>query len=201
MKVFFFLIHTISITLVSKMSYDYFEGEPMRAHLISFILLSSQADRRFNELMFNDQVLGLLIFFMIYFVSKGKTTIGAMAFTLGLSIKAGALLVVPTLLGSIMYVAGFNALIKAIILILSVQYILAYPFMNTISGWDSYWLDSRLLGHGHGNTSVGASYHHTVYWNFLSEELYHDVEHIKKLKIAILGLNVYYFFIRQNCVP
>ena len=104
--------------------------------MIAFILLSSQADRKFNELIFNDQVLGLLLFLMIYFVSKGMTTMGAIAFSLGLSIKSGALLVVPTLLGSIMYVAGFNALIKAILMILSVQYILAYPFINTISGWD-----------------------------------------------------------------
>lgn len=49
---------------------------------------------------------------------------------------------------------------------------------------------------GHGDTNVGASYDNSVYWNFIDRELYNSNEFTDSLKVLILVLNVYHFFIK-----
>ena len=44
----FFVIHSLSISLVSKISCAYFKDEPERAQLITFMLLANENDRVFN---------------------------------------------------------------------------------------------------------------------------------------------------------
>jgi hypothetical protein len=80
-----------------------------------------------------------------------------------------------------------------------IQYALGYVFF--LRDWDSYFLDSRLLGHGHKSVNVGADYNHSVYWTFISSDLYNSHWFTDRLKLAILALNTYYFFIRQWCLP
>lgn len=42
---------------------------------------------------------------------------------------------------------------------------------------DSYILDSRLFGHGPGKPElVGAKYENSIYWTFVSREVYYSKE-------------------------
>jgi len=57
-------------------------------------------------------------------------------------VKAGALLLIPSLLGVIHYRYGLLMLLYSICIILSVQMILGYPFY--ITNWKAYWKNSLL---------------------------------------------------------
>jgi len=65
---------------------------------------------------------------------------------------------------------------------------------------DSYLLDSRLLAHGHGDRVMGADYIHSTYWTFVSEQTYYNPKFAEVLKMAIVILNAFNFFIRHNCL-
>ena len=52
-----------------------------------------------------------------------------------------------------------------------------------------------------GEISHGSNYEYTLYWSFISPEIYHSLQFINLLKILMLFVNVYYFFIRKNCFP
>ena len=46
--------------------------------------------------------------------------------------------------------------------------------------------------------SRGAEYKYSLYWFFLERETYESVKFSYFLKLGLVGLNVYYFFIRRN---
>ena len=70
----------------------------MRAQLVAFSLLANEG---LNELVANDQFLGTFIILTVYFMAKERPYASAASLSLGLSIKAGGLLLIPALLGSI----------------------------------------------------------------------------------------------------
>ena len=129
MKFFFFVIHSTSILLISNIAYKYFKGAPEKAQLITFIILANEPDRVFNQLQFNDQVLGMFIYLVIYFVQRNSPYKAIIAFTTGLSIKAGALIILPAFLGIIHYRYGLKMLFKCFLIIFYTQYALGYPFI------------------------------------------------------------------------
>ena len=53
---------------------------------------------------------------------------------------------------------------------------------------------------GHGDTNVGSKFDNSVYWNFIDRDLYQSKGFTDSLKIGILLLNVYHFFVKQNCL-
>jgi len=116
-KFCFFIIHSMSIIIISRISYRYFKGSPEKAQLITFILLANEPDRVFNQLQFNDQVLGMFIYLVIYFVQMDAPYKAIIAFTTGLSIKAGALIIMPAFLGIIHYRYGLKMLFHCILII------------------------------------------------------------------------------------
>ena len=71
--------------------------------MISFMLLGNEEIREFNAYLFNDTILTLYIVVCLYMVSKNKPVWASLFLTLGLSIKAGAMLLVPSFLGWIQY--------------------------------------------------------------------------------------------------
>ena len=94
------LLHSVTLTLVVKLAQMLF-GENTRAQLIAFLFIASNRDREFWNNMFNDEVMMTFLVLSIYLVAKGKPLLGSLAFTFAYSIKAGALLLIPALLGSI----------------------------------------------------------------------------------------------------
>ena len=64
-----------------------------------------------------------------------------------------------------------------------------------------YLTHAKILPSHHKAKRRGAFYEFTQLWNFLSEELYLKGAFIDLVRKIILGVNIYYFFIRRNCLP
>jgi Gpi18-like mannosyltransferase len=104
MKVGHQLIHTLCIMVVYLISHLYFrthtkQTDVPKAQLIGFILLTNPWDRTFYTLMYNDQIMTLYILLCMYFTLANKPMTATFFFTLGLSVKAGVLLLLPAFLG------------------------------------------------------------------------------------------------------
>lgn len=75
--------------------------------------------------------------------------LAALALTVGLSMKAGVMLLLPSFLGSIQYAFGTKKLVLSLIVILGFQVLVALPF--TLFGETSvseYLMRSRFAGGG-----------------------------------------------------
>jgi len=68
--------------------------------------------------MYNDEIMALCIIISIYYCAKNRPLLGSFWFTMGLSIKAGAVLMIPSILGQIQYNHGTFTLFKSIFIIL-----------------------------------------------------------------------------------
>lgn len=90
-----------------------------KAQLIGFILLTNPWDRTFYTLMYNDQIMTLYILLCMYFTLANKPLLATFFFTLGLSVKAGVLLLLPAFLGQMQYNYGTVNLLKSIALIIA----------------------------------------------------------------------------------
>ena len=49
--------------------------------------------------------------------------------------------------------------------------------------------------------NVGAHFGLTIFWKFIDEDLYYSKEWNDGLKLGIVVLNIYHFFIRKWCFP
>lgn len=89
------------MVLITQISARYFKHDQTKSQLIGFMLLANEEIREINQLLFNDSILALYVVLCVYFVSSNKPLIAALMLTLAMSIKAGAMLLVPSFLGSI----------------------------------------------------------------------------------------------------
>mmetsp|Transcript_1105 Transcript_1105/g.2033 ORF Transcript_1105/g.2033 Transcript_1105/m.2033 type:complete len:118 (+) Transcript_1105:1694-2047(+) len=113
----------------------------------------------------------------IYFVATNRVLLASLTITLSLSIKAGALLLIPAVLGWTQYHLGTKSTILAITIIFAVQLLLLSPFicepiaigLGFPNGAETKLRDylemSQLLG---GDTTKrGACYDYTLYWRIV----------------------------------
>lgn len=149
------------------------------------MLLGNEEIREFNMYLFNDSILFLYIILCIYFIAvKSRPVVAAMFLTLALSIKAGAMLLVPSFLGWIQYQHGTFTLLKSILLIVIFQVIimapLSFDFVSRAVGFasgDTWWRDylkySKFLG-GDKDRQYGSTYGNTIYWQIVGEKMYYE---------------------------
>ena len=67
----------------------------------------------------------------------------------------------------------------------------------------THWLDylkyAKFLG-GDETRQYGSLYDWTIYWQgMVSRKIYYKQWFVNALKYSMLGLNVWYFFVRRNC--
>jgi uncharacterized membrane protein YbhN (UPF0104 family) len=68
--------------------------------------------------MFNDEIMGMFLALTIYFLSvANRPKLAAFTLTMGLSMKAGVMLLIPSFLGGVQYVFGTKSLILSLIII------------------------------------------------------------------------------------
>ena len=95
-------------------------------------MLANQETRFLNQDMFNDQITELYLVICIYLLLvKGNPVLASLFYTLGLSIKAGALLLLPSLLGWIQYQHGTKNLLASTMLIIGFQVAIVAPICHT----------------------------------------------------------------------
>ena len=112
------MIYSTIQFLVARISYSYFRHTPAKAQIICFMLLGNEEIREFNEYLFNDSLLALHMMLALYFILVRNSPQTASIFlTLSISIKAGAVLMIPTFLGWIMYLHGLASLLKCVTII------------------------------------------------------------------------------------
>jgi Gpi18-like mannosyltransferase len=107
------------MTVVGKLSFRYFKNEPFKAQLVCLMLVANEEMREINQLLFNDSILALYVVLCIYFVSGNRPLLAAQMLTMAMSIKAGAMLLVPSFLGAIQYQWGTLKLVIVLIIIVS----------------------------------------------------------------------------------
>jgi len=83
-------------------------------------MFTHERERWLYQLLFNDEIMGLYIASTICLLSVFRSPLlASVALTLGLSLKAGVMLLVPAFLGSIQYGWGTLKLLAAIVIILA----------------------------------------------------------------------------------
>ena len=109
--------------IVSQISYAYFKDKPEKAQMICVMLLANEGERVMNQLMFNDQILGMTIFAAIYFVTCQKSYfMGGVFLSWGISLKAGGILLIPAFLANIQYTFGLRSLVITIVIMIAFQF-------------------------------------------------------------------------------
>ena len=129
MRIIHNLFHQITLLYIVKMAFIYFaepdeneeEGvdysKSSRAQLMAFVFLSSNDDRKFFFEMFNDQIMLMYIILAMYSFVRSRPALGVLFFSLAYGIKAGAILLIPSMLGLIQLNHGTIKLILSIIFI------------------------------------------------------------------------------------
>ena len=162
--------------------------------------------------MFNDEIMVLYLIISIYFAITSRPYISSFFFTLGLSIKAGLLLIIPAFLGSIHFNHGTLVLLACLLIILGFQVVVALPFVLGETTVKEYLSKSKLTMEGR-NQFAGANKYYdylaasqplSIVWNghTVSDRCYHLEPNCfaNRVKFMILFMNVYHFFIRKNCL-
>ena len=158
--------------------------------------------------MFNDEVMVLYLAMAIFYLAKSKPLTGVFWFSMAYGMKAGALLLIPSMLGSIQYNHGISKLIQCTIFLVGFQIVIALPFLLTAPL--DYLIRSKLTGAGRNGIQGSAAFwdylaaHQSlsIFWTFLPEELYFDKSKLANtVKLVIPAVNVWFFFVRKNCLP
>lgn len=149
----------------------------------------------------------------MYLLARNRPIWAALFLTLSLSVKAGAVLLVPSFFGWIHYHYGTQNLAAALLVVVLFQAALMLPLcfdpfarMIGFQGGGTHWMDylkySKLLG-GDKDRPYGSDYQWSIYWSWqmVSEKTYYNDAFFYFLKISMLMVNVYYFFIKMQTLP
>jgi len=98
--------------------------------MIGMMLLLNWRMQEYYQLAYNDAFLEFFIFACIYMVSKNRPLFAMIMLSLAISIKAGGLLMLPAVLGWTQYKYGTIKLVQSIIILISIQAIVAGPFLS-----------------------------------------------------------------------
>ena len=115
------ILHILIQYFIGKISYSYFRDRRNRAQMICFSMMLNERLRRFNTKMYNDS---LMIFYMIFavylIVIHRMPKLASFFITISISLKVGALLILPSFLGIVQYQYGIYNLLAVISIIVSV---------------------------------------------------------------------------------
>lgn len=92
------MIYALINYFVAKIAYLYLD-KSKDAQLIVLYMLSSKATRQYHGDLYNDELMFLYLIIGIYQAMKDRPMVSALFLSLSLSVKAGALLVLPAFLG------------------------------------------------------------------------------------------------------
>ena len=212
-EIFNIMVQTCSLYIIISLARRYFNAEPSRAQIIGFLIVSNQSLHELYQNLYNETFQEFFVLSAIFcLVALNRPIVAAVILSLAISLKALAILLLPGMLGWIQYKHGTVSLLASIQVIVAIQFILAAPFVSqtaaTMMGWPGanstpyqYLTHSKFLPSHHKRKRRGAVASHSQIWNFISEELFLKGAWLELLQKIIMGVNVYYFFIRRNCLP
>jgi Gpi18-like mannosyltransferase len=89
--------------MVLSIGCSYFKAEPKRIQMIGFMIILNPKVNELYQLLYNDSFVEFYNFACIFFAMKNKPVLAAAMLSMAISIKAGAVLMLPSLLGWIQY--------------------------------------------------------------------------------------------------
>lgn len=114
------LLHIGIQYFILKISYSYFRDRKHRAQMVCFCLIANERLRKLNVQLFNDSLMFFYLVFATYLIVIHKRPkLASLFITLGISLKVGALLILPSFLGIVQYQYGFRNLLVVIFIIIS----------------------------------------------------------------------------------
>lgn len=215
------VIHTLTIIFATKISYLYYApesyrtGQPTselrnsRAQLIGFIMLANVQDKEMYSEMYNDELMMLYLLLSVYSALKDQPTMSSVFFTLAMSMKAGAILMVPAFLGSMFINYGAIELFKNIFIVVGFQVLIALPFILNGSTVKDYLVRSKLTGSGRQGIGYAAEFWDylaappplSIFWTFLDEQFYMRRDGLAlHVKAGMFVANIYHFFFRKQLI-
>lgn len=69
--------------------------------MIALSMLANKESRGYYSTMYNDEIMMLYMLIAIYYSIKSKPIVASVFLTLGLSVKAGVILLMPGFLGAV----------------------------------------------------------------------------------------------------
>jgi len=115
------LMKSGTISMVQSLALRYFNGEPQRVQMIGFLLVFNSKIIELYDKLYNDSFVEFFNFATIYCLAKlNRPIVASMLLSLAISIKTGAILLLPCTLGWIQYSNGTLTLLASIITILSI---------------------------------------------------------------------------------
>lgn len=108
------MIHSLIIVYVTKIAFIYFKEDTgqrakhwldtsrdqcAKAQLMVFVMLGNTEERGYYATMYNDEIMILYLILCVYYVLVNRPFLATFFFTLGLSVKAGLILLLPAFLG------------------------------------------------------------------------------------------------------
>jgi Gpi18-like mannosyltransferase len=84
---------------------------------MALAFLAHNQDREYNSEMYNDQLMMMYLVISIYMFAKQRPIVGVLLFSAAYGMKAGALLLIPAMLGSVQYFYGIVKLIQVVVLL------------------------------------------------------------------------------------
>jgi hypothetical protein len=181
----------------------------LKAQTVALIIVLKRERRQEVIEMYNDHIMFMYIVLCIYSRMKNRVMLSALFLSLGASVKAGTLLLLPTYLGSIQLYYGTRTLIMTVLFLVFFQVVISLPFVLGETSVIEYINRSRLLGSGRGGVAfteeffdwVACKFLCSLHFKFVSQDFYYDKNGLAKwCWRAIPALNVYYFFIRKQAL-
>ena len=105
-------LHTAIVGTVIMIAQNYFKRQVWRAQLVAFALVSNGFVHWRHLDLFNDSILAFYAVLSIWLMTRDKPLHSAVAAGLAVSIKAGALLLLPSILGWTHYFYGTKRLLQ-----------------------------------------------------------------------------------------
>jgi predicted membrane-bound dolichyl-phosphate-mannose-protein mannosyltransferase len=109
-KVITIILHTISILGVLHLARSHFRHDVDKIQLLGIILVTNNNLQVNHQGLYNDDLLGFYAILAIYFLTVDKPLLSVLSLSLG-ALKAGIILLLPTVLGMIQYIYGTSKLV------------------------------------------------------------------------------------------
>jgi hypothetical protein len=167
----------------------------------------------YYQLLYNDAFLEFVIISCMFLASKNRPIGAVTLLSVAISLKAGGLLLLPALLGWVQYQHGTGKLLLSLLAFVGIQVLAAAPFVSDtfcgLFGWKmgaqtslrTYLERSKFLPSTEKREQVGSQYGISLWWRFIDESTYYKDSFLSFLKVCMLSINIWYFFIRRNCLP
>lgn len=102
---------------ICRIAYKYMKYRAEDAQFVCFMLLGNDRIRDMYSQLYDDAFVGFYLTLAFYFIIFGRVYVAAVFLSLALSVKAGVLVALPALLGTIQWLHGSVPLVGTLVVV------------------------------------------------------------------------------------